>query len=162
MKKIELGQTISILANIGVIAGIVFLAIEMRQNTASIKGSTYQAMSDVAVNQWQGVSSDTMLSVALTKTFQGLVQEELSEEENSKLTFFYYGMIQRLQNTYDQHEAGLVDDRVFKSYGWNYTLFNTRHFRSYWFRFGSRTSTSPEFRQFFEEWFELEPISESE
>ena len=32
MKKIDLGQTITILANIGVIAGIVFLAVELRQN----------------------------------------------------------------------------------------------------------------------------------
>ncbi len=32
MKKIALGQTITILANVGVIAGIVFLGIELRQN----------------------------------------------------------------------------------------------------------------------------------
>ena len=32
MKKIDLGQMITILANVGVIAGIVFLAIELRQN----------------------------------------------------------------------------------------------------------------------------------
>ncbi len=32
MKKINLGQTIGILANIGVIAGIVFLAVELKQN----------------------------------------------------------------------------------------------------------------------------------
>jgi hypothetical protein len=32
MKKIDFGQTISIFANIGVIAGIVFLAAELRQN----------------------------------------------------------------------------------------------------------------------------------
>lgn len=32
MKKIDLGQTITILANIGVIAGIFFLAIELQQN----------------------------------------------------------------------------------------------------------------------------------
>ena len=30
LKKIDLGQTISILANVGVIAGIVFLAVELR------------------------------------------------------------------------------------------------------------------------------------
>ena len=34
MKKIDLGQTISILANVGVIAGIVFLGFELRQNNA--------------------------------------------------------------------------------------------------------------------------------
>jgi hypothetical protein len=32
MKRIELGQTIQILANAGVIAGIVMLALELRQN----------------------------------------------------------------------------------------------------------------------------------
>ena len=32
MKKIDLGQTINTLANIGVIAGIIFLAIEIQQN----------------------------------------------------------------------------------------------------------------------------------
>ena len=32
MKKLNLGQTIGLLANLGVIAGIIFLAIELRQN----------------------------------------------------------------------------------------------------------------------------------
>jgi hypothetical protein len=36
MKKIDVGQAITILANIGVIAGIVFLAIEVQQNQASL------------------------------------------------------------------------------------------------------------------------------
>ncbi len=36
MKKIELGQTIAILANVGVIAGILFLAIELRQNNEAL------------------------------------------------------------------------------------------------------------------------------
>ena len=34
MKKIDIGQTITILANVGVIAGIVFLAFELRQNNS--------------------------------------------------------------------------------------------------------------------------------
>ncbi len=34
MKKIELGQVITIIANLGVIIGIAFLAIELRQNNA--------------------------------------------------------------------------------------------------------------------------------
>jgi hypothetical protein len=37
MKKIDLGQTITILANVGVIAGIVFLAIELQQNNALLE-----------------------------------------------------------------------------------------------------------------------------
>jgi hypothetical protein len=32
MKKLDLGQTLGVLANAGVIAGIVFLAVELQQN----------------------------------------------------------------------------------------------------------------------------------
>ena len=37
MKQIDLGQTITILANLGVIAGIVLLAIELNQNNALLR-----------------------------------------------------------------------------------------------------------------------------
>ena len=40
MKKIDLGQLISILANLGVIAGILFLAYEIRQNNQFLAEQT--------------------------------------------------------------------------------------------------------------------------
>ena len=45
MKKIDIGQTASILANLGVIAGIIFLAVEIRQNNILLAA---QARSDLA------------------------------------------------------------------------------------------------------------------
>jgi hypothetical protein len=42
MKKIDLGQTIAILANVGVIAGIAFLAFELRQNTQAVELASAQ------------------------------------------------------------------------------------------------------------------------
>ena len=36
MNKIDLGQTLAILANVGVIVGIAFLAVELRQNNRLI------------------------------------------------------------------------------------------------------------------------------
>jgi hypothetical protein len=36
MKKIDISQTIQILANVGVIAGIVFLGVEIRQNNETL------------------------------------------------------------------------------------------------------------------------------
>ncbi len=45
MKKLDLGQTVSILANLGVIAGILFLAVEVSQNqTALEEGNRISAM----------------------------------------------------------------------------------------------------------------------
>ncbi len=43
MNKIDLGQTIQILANIGVIAGIGFLGLELRQNSEQLELQSYQS-----------------------------------------------------------------------------------------------------------------------
>ena len=40
MKKLDLGQTITILANVGVIAGIIFLAFELQQNNDQLQSQT--------------------------------------------------------------------------------------------------------------------------
>ena len=37
MKKIDFAQLITILANVGVVIGLVFLALEIRQNTAQMR-----------------------------------------------------------------------------------------------------------------------------
>ena len=37
MKKIDLGQTIQLIANVGVLVGIIFLAIEINQNRAALE-----------------------------------------------------------------------------------------------------------------------------
>lgn len=37
MKKIDLGQAVGILANIGVIAGIIFLVFELQQNNKLLR-----------------------------------------------------------------------------------------------------------------------------
>jgi hypothetical protein len=41
MKKLELGRTINTIANLGVIAGIIFLALELNQNNQLRKKSTH-------------------------------------------------------------------------------------------------------------------------
>ena len=58
MRKIDLGQAIAIFANIGVIAGIVFLAIEIRQNReimeVQVRANTLEqrrSMGDLLFNQ---------------------------------------------------------------------------------------------------------------
>jgi hypothetical protein len=49
MKKIDLGQTIQMLANIGVIAGIAFLAVEISQNTGMLEAQMEQGRAELAV-----------------------------------------------------------------------------------------------------------------
>lgn len=46
MQKIDLGKSIGILANLGVIGGIVFLGFELRQNQLIGRSQTQTAIAD--------------------------------------------------------------------------------------------------------------------
>jgi hypothetical protein len=43
MKKIDIGQTVGLLANPGVVAGIEFLAVELRQNNELMNAAARDA-----------------------------------------------------------------------------------------------------------------------
>ena len=52
MKKINLGQTITILANIGVIAGILLLAYELQQNNELMRAEARESRMNMVVDFW--------------------------------------------------------------------------------------------------------------
>ena len=58
MKKIDVGRAISILANVGVIVGIGFLALEIRQNTNAVETAALQGMLDVSANFLLEIGTD--------------------------------------------------------------------------------------------------------
>ena len=150
MKKIDLGQTLNTLANVGVIAGIVFLGVELRQNTATIQGVTYQGLSEGASNQYLSVTGNPDLAAVLSRVYNGATLGELESLENGLMFNFYYAHLQRLENSYLQLRVGLVDEVVLESYGWNDRIFRTPHFSEFWQQFGG-DAVSPQFREFFDD-----------
>jgi hypothetical protein len=78
MKKIDLGQTIQIVANIGVIAGLIFVGMQLRQERqiASIQGAESSAE---GLKQWaELVTSNSQVWV------KGRNGEPLSETEQAE------------------------------------------------------------------------------
>ena len=82
MKKIDLGQTITIFANIGVIAGIVFLALELQQNNELMQVAARDARSDRLQHYVEQVYMVPGLAEILLKAHNG---EPLSDVEKIKL-----------------------------------------------------------------------------
>lgn len=56
----KLNQWLTLLANVGVIAGIVFLGIEIRQNTEMIQSQTRDSISEkqIAVFEWWATDTE--------------------------------------------------------------------------------------------------------
>ena len=84
MKKIDVGRAISILANVGVIVGIGFLALEIRQNTNAVETAALQGMLDVSANFLLEIGTDrehAQLRVRAREDFSQLDEYELEQSQ---------------------------------------------------------------------------------
>jgi hypothetical protein len=87
MKKIDLGQTMNTLANIGVILGIVFLAFELRQSQVVGRAQTRNEVSRAGMELNQFSATKEIGDIVL-RSDRG---EELSELEQWQLDFWFSG-----------------------------------------------------------------------
>jgi hypothetical protein len=137
LKKFDLGQTISIVANLGVIAGIVFLGYEIQQNNTLMRAQT---RSDIA-RDITGLLLTHAHSPYLEEIFvpelelfggdAGLLRRNLM----SGATFRMW------ENMHYQHRIGLYDDSEFRyeTEAWRVAL-AMELTRSHWCAIRSRYS----------------------
>ena len=85
MKKINLGLTISILANVGVIFGIGFLAVEIQQSTLVQESQMRFSQSERQTEVIEEVMRNQELRTALTKRENG---ELLTQDQDRVLEYF--------------------------------------------------------------------------
>ena len=109
MKKIDSGQAIRILANVGVIAGIIFLAVEIQQNSESLAIQARLDREDIIrealVRRFQ---SPEMLS-ATVKSQRG---DALSDEEALILDWENHSVFIDWMLIYMQVNDGMLDEEA--------------------------------------------------
>ena len=143
---------IEIAAALGVIVSLLFVGLELRQNTAAVRGATFQALSDASADDLSAVAQDPELAALLEQVyFADAAADTFESSENVRLWFYYAAFIRRLENSYLQYTSGIVDERVFQSYGWKDALLERRHFWDFWDDMGGNASVDPGFRTFFED-----------
>jgi hypothetical protein len=122
----KLNNWLTLIANLSVVAGIVFLAYEIRVNTNAVRSSAYAAYSETA-NSWAHFAGQHAEELAVIQQFTNL--EALSEEQ--KILWMANALINfsAWEATYLHHRAGVLDQDVFEA--------KVRAFRN------SMTSASP-------------------
>jgi hypothetical protein len=152
LKKLDLGQTVSILANIGVIAGIVFLAIEISQNN-ELLGAQARA-SRVALRQADTalVIENPELAAAYFKYTEG---EPVTGYEQMLLDQLVNYRLVNYQNVYREMREGLIDLETIPLEAWKADFDSVSDnqvfsLRDFWLRRGRR-EFDPDFAQWVEE-----------
>ena len=106
MKKLDLGQTLGILANVGVIAGIVFLGFELRQNNQLMEAESRAARAERTTTLAEMVSSNLDLASAIAKVRAG---ETLSPSEEVLIYSFYIRRFRGMEAYFVEFQAGTVE-----------------------------------------------------
>ena len=107
MKNIDLGQTLGLLANVGVIAGIVLLAYELHQNRQMMRAQTRNAISETLIGLLTLPTNSPELNQMLQKRAAG---EPLTPLERG-LYIGYEGAFWRYrENVSYQYRNGLFDE----------------------------------------------------
>ena len=105
MKSKKVNRWITLVANAGVIGGLIFLGVEIQQNTNTTRATAIQEATNVARQQLLMLAMDPDLMRLVMTDFDDL--DELDQRRMANvIRSFYIGM----QNLYRQWEMGVLPD----------------------------------------------------
>ncbi|MEZ5489622.1 MAG: hypothetical protein R3F50_04790 [Gammaproteobacteria bacterium] len=112
MKLDSINRWLTLIANLGVLAGVIFLVIELRQNNVIAKAETRSEMSRISVENTR-MYQDPFAIALFSKVNRG---EELTLEERGWLLLAYESEFKAWQNIYYQYRVGLFDEPELEAY----------------------------------------------
>ena len=133
-----------------VVASLLLVAFEIRQNTAATTADTYQAMSDATSGPYLEMATNPELVRLPARVFEGAEREDFSRAEQIQFEAYLIAHVRLLENTFRQYQVGTVDEHIFESYGWNDGTFRTACFREWWRGIGNEIVAGSDFTDFFE------------
>jgi len=142
MSKLE--RWLTLVANLSVVAGIVFLAAEMRQNTEAIQAQTRDSLTEKQMEFSGWVATNRDLADVFRRG-QRAGYAALDSTEVTMFTLLVHGIFREWENSFYQYERGLFTPEEFQGRveRWRLSL-DERGYRQYWA--SQRNVFSPSFR----------------
>ncbi len=111
----RLNQWLILAANLGVLVGIIFLSIEIRQNTTAMRGAAIQTAATLSREQMFVIAQDAELSriVVLGSTSPS----DLNPVEAFRLSYLIRSFWVGMQANYRQWTLGILPEEEWAYYG---------------------------------------------
>lgn len=129
--KVNLGQSLGIIANFGVIAGILLLVFELNQNRALMATQTRDSVSQAVVSALQLSAGNSVLADIVRRADVG---EDLLPTEQYQFTTYAISWFRIWENQHYQYRVGLYDESEFAAVRrvWVVRLQRERALRGLW------------------------------
>jgi len=102
---------------ISVIASLIFVGMEINQNTTAVRGATNQAISDQASELYLTIATDRNLASLVKKLYDDVPKEEFDSIDEMQLFLTVMTGLRRVENIFLQLEDNILDDRAFDRIG---------------------------------------------
>ncbi len=131
MKKIDLGQTLLLLGNAGVIIGILLLGYELNQNRDMMRAQTRNELSQGLIEILLELANDDEDASIYLRGSKG---EDLTEVESERFRLFSIAQLRYHENVYYQYRNGLYDDSEYFAQRelWRNEVFNNKGMVDVW------------------------------
>jgi hypothetical protein len=140
----KINERLTLVANLSVVVGIVFLGAEMRQNTRAVQAQTRDSMTDKQMRLAEWATGMPEL-IATFQTVEAVGIEQADATDQMRFFFFVVGNFREWENSYYQYRNGLFSPEEFEPrlVRWRKALANP-NWRYEWD--ASREEFSPSFR----------------
>ena len=142
----EIGEAVAL---IGVVASLVFVGLELRENRIAARASAYQELGVAVASDWMARASDRELNDLVRVAASGDPGSwaGLSESDIYLLRSYTLSSIRLFETAYLQVEQNLLDEDAMERLGWKNFLEST-FFKRMWPEV--RPMVSPAFTQYLE------------
>ena len=123
-----LGQVVAVL---GIFGSLVFVGLQIRQNTAIARAQVHQQLSDTFTVYLDTLSNHSDVVFAGTSGSKKL--EDLSDEQLLQFSFLMAGLFKIWENAYYQYKSGFLTEHNWDSnYKWMLTWFHMPGVQIWW------------------------------
>jgi len=145
-KNIGRQQIVELLGLVGVIGSLIFVALEIRQNTDAVRSSTIQAIAQLSYDSTMvSVNNAELRAARLAAQSGGMTQDQIAQ-----LDSWYSALMRIQQNRLLQAKLGILDlDDAMQIGGRGYA-YRQPYFADLWAR--RRENYPPEFQQYIEQY----------
>jgi hypothetical protein len=145
MTSSKANEWLTLIANIAVVGGIIFLAVEISQNNDLLRSESRQALvANDLLSLTQGVENSDIYVKLVSN-------EEMSAEEQLRLSFIFALDLRNREFEYFQYVNGLLDEETWLSYRRVILINHSKdRGRLWWEKIGSEI-VDPEFAKLVDE-----------
>ena len=148
MKKKEI---IEILGLVAIIGSLIFVGIEIRQNSLAVRGATHQSISEQVTKLYMHVATNERLSKLVSQmlpddTSDDNLRNKLNAADQLSLDFTILTGLRRIENIYLQESDGILSEKAFERIGLEF--YQTPFSRETWEKY--KTGFDKNFIDFFE------------